>query len=102
MRARLAARPESWPWSSVAAHLNGRGDALVSVAPALERAPRFADLLELSLAEQMALDGFETKSANGRPLGTPAFVAAVERQLGRSLKPGKPGPKAGAGREKGL
>ena len=101
VRAGLAARPESWPWSSVAAHLAGRDDALVSVAPALERAPRFADLLDLPLAEQMALEGFETKSANGRPLGPPAFVAAVERMLGRSLAPGKPGPKPGGGRETG-
>ena len=95
VRAGLAARPEDWPWSSVRAHLAGGDDALVSVAPALERAPRFADLLELSLAEQMALEGFETKSANGRPLGTPDFVTAVERLLGRSLQPERRGRKPG-------
>ena len=56
----------------------GRDDALVEVGPALERAPRFADLLELSLDEQAALDGFETMSPNGRPLGGADFIAMVE------------------------
>ena len=44
------------------AHLQGRDDALVEVGPALERAPRFTDLLDLSLDEQAALDGLETLS----------------------------------------
>ncbi len=45
VRARLAAKAEDWPWSSVRAHLLGCDDALVSVRPLLERAPRFADLI---------------------------------------------------------
>jgi putative transposase len=93
VRARLAGAPELWPWSSVGAHLRGRDDALVSVAPVLERAPRFCDLLDLSLAEQMALEGFETKSANGRPLGAPAFIESVEAMLGRSVRQGQRGRK---------
>ena len=68
-----------------------RGDALVSAAPVLARAPRFGGLLDLPLAEQMALEGFETKSAICHPLGLPAFVATVEERLGRSLTPGQPG-----------
>ncbi len=93
VRARLAASAEAWPWSSVRAHLAGRDDALVEVGPALERAPRFADLLELSLAEQAGLDGFETFSPNGRPLGGPDFIALVETKLGRTVRPGKRGRK---------
>lgn len=58
----------------------------------LALAPDFAGLLEISLGEQMALDGFETKS-NGRPLGDTAFIAGAEAALGRSLVPGKRGPK---------
>ncbi len=62
----------------------------------LERVPRFADLLELSLAEQMVPEGFETKSANGRPLGPPDFIAMFEQKLGRAVQPGWRGrrPKA--------
>ncbi len=62
--------------------------------PALERAPRFADLLELSREEQAALDGFETLSPNGRPLGAQDFIAMVEMKLGRTHRPGKRGRKA--------
>ena len=46
VRARLVARAEDWRWSSVKAHLEGRDDGLVSVAPLVDRsAGRFADLL---------------------------------------------------------
>jgi putative transposase len=55
VRAGLAVSPEGWPWSSVRAHLQGRDDALVQVGPALERAPRFADLMEMSPDEWAAL-----------------------------------------------
>jgi putative transposase len=93
VRAKLAKKPEAWRWSSVAAHLTGQDDALVSVAPVLAIAPRFRDLLELSLAEQMALEGFETKSMNGRPMGGPDFLAGLEARLGYSLSPRKRGRK---------
>ncbi len=93
VRAGLCATPGDWPWSSVRAHLAGRDDALASVQPVLALAPRFADLLALSPSEQAQLDGFETLSANGRPLGGPEFIASAERKLGRSLRRGKPGPR---------
>ncbi len=57
------------------AHLAGRSDALVSVTPVLERGPLFddllADLLEMSLEEQMDMQDFETKSIKGGPLDPP-------------------------------
>ena len=92
VRAGLAVSPEGWPWSSVRAHLAGRDDALVQVGSALERAPRFADLLELSLEEQAALDGFDRSSPNGRALGAPDFIAMVER-TGWTVRPGRRGRK---------
>ncbi len=93
VRAGLAASPGAWAWSSVPAHLRRRDDALVQVQPVLNLAPRFADLLEMSLSEQQALDGFVSLSRNGRPIGAPAFIALAERKLGRSLQRQKPGPK---------
>jgi putative transposase len=94
VKAKLAKRAQDWPWSSVPAHLAGRDDGLVAVAPILERAgQRFADLLKLSRQEELALDGFEMKGVIGRPLGSPAFVAELERRLGRTLAPGKRGRK---------
>ena len=80
------------------AHLQGRDDALVAVGPALERLRWFADLLESSLDEQAALDGFEGLSLNGRPLGAENFIARVETKLGHSVWPVKPGRKPHGGR----
>jgi len=37
---------------------------------------------KLSFDEQAALDGFETLSPNGRPLGAQDFIAMVEMTLG--------------------
>ena len=92
VRAGLVDRPEDWPWSSVKAHLRGRGDGLVDVAKVLAVAPQFADLLAPG-ADKLA---FEAQAASGRPLGDAAFLARAEAQLGRSLTPGRPGRKPDA------
>lgn len=39
----LVKRAADWPWSSIRAHLAGRDDELVRVAPAVKRYGRFAD-----------------------------------------------------------
>jgi putative transposase len=80
-RARLVKQAKLWPHSSVAAHLAGGDDGLVSVRPLLDRAPRFADLIEtdaddpafvaLRLSELMA-----ARSA-GRSSRTPSAVNSV-------------------------
>ncbi len=44
--ARLVERAWDWPHSSVGAHLAGRDDGLVRAPPLIDRAPRFADLLD--------------------------------------------------------
>jgi putative transposase len=100
VRARLCAAPEDWQWSSVRAHLAGRDDGLATVRPLLDLAPDFAQLLDMSASELADLAGFETLSANGRPLGAPAFIAAAEHKLGRSLRKQRPGPRPkAAGRD---
>jgi putative transposase len=45
VRARLVERAEDWRWSSVRAHLAGKDDELVRVAPALERYGAFDSFL---------------------------------------------------------
>ena len=37
VRAHLVQRPQDWAWSSIRAHLDGRDDGLVTVAPLLDR-----------------------------------------------------------------
>lgn len=92
VRARLVRRAEDWRWSSVHAHLAGHGDGLTSVAPVLERFPRFADLLDAG-PDEAAFERLRRGVTIGRPVGSEAFMAEAERATGRPLRPGKRGPK---------
>jgi putative transposase len=82
--ARLA-RAEEWPWSSVRAHLKGEDDGLVRVRPVLDRAGRFADLIERDDADPPGFDAIRAAETTGRALGTAAFVADLEQRLGRPI-----------------
>ena len=96
VRAKLVAHAEDWPWSSVGAHLAGRDDGLVEVAPLLERCGgRFADLIaeEPDPAKVAALRAAETI---GRPLGAGAFLDRLAALTGRDPRPGKRGRKSRA------
>jgi len=76
------------------AHLAGRDDGLVEVAPLLERCGgRFADLIaeEPDPARIAALRAAETI---GRPLGAGAFLDRVAGLTGRDPRPGKRGARA--------
>ena len=84
VRAGLAPRAEDWPHSSVRAHLAGRDDALVRVKPLLDRAPRFADLLE-GEPDAAAFALIRRSELIGRTLGSVGFVQEIEKRLGRVL-----------------
>ncbi len=89
VRARLVERAEDWPWSSVRAHLIGRDDRLIEVAPLLSLCGgRFADLIaeEADAARVAALRAAETI---GRPLGPPASLDRLATLAGRDPRPGK-------------
>ncbi len=91
LRARLVRRARDWPWSSVRAHLRGRDDELVSVAPLLDRAAgRFADLIETGPTPE-ELAAIRAAETIGRPLGSPKFLDRLEAKLGRPLRPGRRG-----------
>ena len=92
VRARLVKRPAAWRWSSAAAHLAGRDDGLVKVRPLLERFGDWSAFLAggLGADEHGAIQAGER---TGRPLGSAAFLAGLERRLGRALARRKPGPK---------
>ena len=92
VRAKLVARAEDWPWSSARAHLSGRDDALVKVAPLLSRVGDWARFLREPTEDELKV--FRLHSSTGRPLGDDAFVDALEKALGRVLRPQKPGRKA--------
>ena len=93
VRTGLVKSPGVYPWSSAAAHLTGRDDMLVKAAPLLERVENWVTFLaeEYSDAEAEAIRRHER---TGRPLGNDDFLSKLERALHRSVRPGKPGPKA--------
>jgi len=97
VRARLAERPEDWPWSSVRAHFAGKDDSLVRVAPALDRYGSFAGFLGDGSADAGAWRNLRRAEASGRPLGSPSWITTLEERTGRTLAPQKRGPKSKQG-----
>ena len=97
VRAGLVERASAWPWSSVNAHLSGKGDGLVTVGPVLDRFPDFAALLERGEDDEMS-NALRAAETVGRPLGNSKWLDEIEAKLGREVRPRKRGPKAAAGK----
>ncbi len=96
VRAQLAAAPEEWPWSSARAHLVGKDDRLVSVAPLLELAGDWRLFLNGGVAEE-EMEVIRKHERTGRPLGKNSFVEQLEQALNRPLKRQAPGRKRKGG-----
>ena len=95
VRARLVKRPQDWAWSSLRAHLAGRDDSLVTVAPFLGRLGSMTALIDTE-PEEVALARLRAAEATGRPLGSDDFVTRLEDLVQRRLRRQKPGRKASA------
>jgi len=87
----LVKQPEDYRWSSIHAHLEGKDDGLVKVAPLLHLIPNWSSFLATSTEEELNL--LHRHERTGRPLGDLGFVETLEQILGRTLQPQKPGPK---------
>jgi len=81
-----------WPRSSVRAHTAGVDDALVSVQPLRDRVANFADWLDAD-PDDPDFNALRRNELIGRPLGSPDFLDAVNRQLNRAVTPSKRGRK---------
>ena len=92
VRAKLVDRAREWPWSSAKAHLLGRDDRLVSVAPLLSMVGDWKAFLRSALGEEELRD-LREHGRTGRPLGSSTFLDRLESLAGRVLKPQRPGPK---------
>ncbi len=92
MRAGLVQAPSRYRWSSAAAHLRGRDEVLVQVAPLLPMAPNWRRLLTSAIREG-ELKALRAHERTGRLLGDKNFLALLEQNLGRTLRRQKPGPK---------
>jgi len=91
VRAGLCRVPWRWPWSSAAAHVAGRDDGVVRVAPLLERVNDWREFL--TEAGEAEAELWRRHERTGRPLGEPAFLDRIEALLGRIVRPAKRGPK---------
>ena len=93
VRAKLVERAQDWPWSSATAHLSGRDDERVTVAPVLDRYGKFAPFLGQEEIDAAAFRMIRQSETTGRPLGSDQWIEKLEKLTGRKLKPQKRGPK---------
>jgi REP-associated tyrosine transposase len=94
VKAGLVKRPEDWPWSSAAAHVAGRGDALAEGEWLTERTAGWVCTWRQYLRRREEEDlgaALQRHERTGRPLGDKSFVQKLSHLLGRDLLPGKPG-----------
>lgn len=91
VRARLAARPEDWPWSSARYHL---GRCAVDLLVRRRDVPlTVADWRQwLSLSDAAAEKHLERCTRTGWPCGGKGFAEQVGRRLRRRLEKRRPGP----------
>ena len=90
VRAGLVLDAADWRWSSAKAHLAGRDDPLVRVAPLLAMAGDWRGFLDSAIPESELRD-LREHGRTGYPLGNATFVERLEQTFGRRLRPGKPG-----------
>ena len=82
VRARLAETPQDYRWSSSRAHLTGRDDELVTVAPLVRIAGDWKSFLSNPI-DRDATDSLRRHEHTGRPLGDENYVARMERKVAR-------------------
>ena len=92
VKAKLVQHPGDYKWSSARAHLTGEDDDLVRTAPLLEIINNWEGFLASGMQEKDEIK-IKRHTKTGRPLGSQFFLGAIEKMLGRSVRPQKPGPK---------
>ena len=75
------------------AHLAGKDDGVVMVAPALDRIGDFRAFLGEDFDEAFTYAALRHAETIGRPVGSLEWLEDMERRSGLSLIPGKRGPK---------
>ena len=85
VRAKLAARPEDYKWSSAAAHLKGADDILVITKPLLEMAADWKSFLEQEPSKD-EINLLRKHETTGRPLGSEGFIKKLEKLFNRVFR----------------
>jgi len=91
VRAGLVKRAWDWPWSSARAHLKGTADVLVTGGGRLVAEVGNWRAFLRAKEDEATLEAIRRHGRTGRPLGDLRFLRRLEKRLGRSLVPGKPG-----------
>jgi putative transposase len=92
VRAGLVQQPWQYRWSSAAAHIAGRDDILVRVAPLLKIFGDWEKYLKLGIDEEDS-EKIKHHIRSGVPLGNDAFISNLEEKFGLDFRPQKRGPK---------
>jgi putative transposase len=92
VRVKLCRRAWEYQWSSAAAHLAGKNDDLVKVAPLLGLVPDWREYIQCECSEP-ELERLRKHERTGRPLGSENFLRSLESLLGRELVLKKAGRK---------
>ena len=90
VRVSLVRKAWNWPWSSAAAHVSREDDALVQVAPLLAEVRSWRVFLR-GKEDEAEVAAMRMHTRTGRPLGDVRLVRRLERRLGRTLAPRRPG-----------
>ncbi len=98
VKANMVARAADYPWSSARFHTTGAADALitphasyVALGDALaERLRAYTQLLDTALTVNES-EHIQNSVQKNLPTGSQEFTVKMETQLGRSLRPGRPG-----------
>ncbi len=92
VRAKLVSNPADYPWSSAAAHVEGREDRLIVASPLREMVGDWREFLNSGIGTDDA-EILRLHERTGRPLGSDDFITRLETELARVLHRRKPGPK---------
>ncbi|MBC7361699.1 MAG: transposase [Candidatus Aminicenantes bacterium] len=90
VRAGLVNLAEEYPWSSARAHVFGFKDPVLSPMRALSYITDWSAYLRGQETDE-ELELLRKTSRTGRPLGSDDFVQHLEKNLGRAIRPKKPG-----------
>lgn len=92
VRAGLVEQAWQYPWSSAAAHIAGRDDALIKVAPLLNMLGDWRKYLAVDINKEES-EKMKHHIQTGVPLGNDTFISDLEKQYGKDFRPRKRGPK---------